>query len=635
MTSTTHERSLSENGGAPCQGASPPAAIAPLPPSRSLTEIKAGALARTDGAFPCREADGEEDVSERWAAITDRSIHYAVSRLTMGVSPAALAEAYFDWLIHLSASPGKQFQLMEKAIRKWSRLAHYVRACAQPFDGSKPCIEPLPHDKRFRGEAWGSFPYNVLHQAFLLQQQWWHNATTGIRGVSADHERQVAFVARQLLDVFSPANFLATNPELLARTQAEGGFNLVRGYSNFLEDWERTVNGRPPAGVEAFAPGKNLAITPGEVVFRNDLIELIQYAPATPSARPEPILIVPAWIMKYYIMDLSPRNSLVKYLVGQGFTVFMISWKNPGAEDRGVSFDDYRRLGVLAAVEAIQTIVPNAKIHAAGYCLGGTLLAIAASALARNGDSPFKSLSLFAAQVDFKEAGELTLFTGESQIAFLEDMMWEQGYLDSRQMAGAFEMLRSNDLVWSHAAHDYLMGERTPMFDLMAWNADGTRLPARMHSEYLRKLFLRNELAEGRYEVDGKPVALTDIRAPVFAVATESDHVAPWRSVYKLHLLLDTDLNFLLTNGGHNAGIVSEPGRDNRAFRVRVKTEQDLYLDPEAWLSATPSQEGSWWPEWTRWLEERSGDLAPPPPMGIPGAGPGPRVMAPGTYVLM
>ncbi len=602
---------------------------------RAIPALRAGQAAQPCVAVAASRADGEEDLSQRWADVTDRSIHYMMSRLTLGLSPAVLIEAYLDWLIHLSASPGKQLQLFEKAVRKSARLANYVVTCALRTDHTKRCIEPLPNDKRFQAAAWDTFPFNVIHQAFLLQQQWWHNATTGIGGVTVDHARQVEFAARQILDMFSPSNFILTNPEVLAKTEAEGGLNLVRGYWNFVEDWERTVNGRPPIGAEAFVVGENVAVTPGEIVYRNDLIELIQYAPSTPTVRPEPILIVPAWIMKYYIMDLRPQNSLVKYLVDQGFTVFMISWKNPDADDRDLGLEDYRRLGVLGAVETIRRIVPKSKIHAVGYCLGGTLLAIAAAALARNGDDPFRSLTLLAAQVDFKDAGELTIFTNESQVAFLEDMMWQQGYLDANQMAGAFQMLRSNDLVWSHIVHGYLMGEREPMFDLMAWNADATRLPARMHSEYLRKMFLRNELAEGRYEVDGKPVALTDIRAPVFSVATETDHVAPWRSVFKLNLLLDTELTFLLTNGGHNAGIVSEPGRKDRAFRIRTKTEEDLYLDPDAWLSAAAVEGGSWWPAWVRWLERHSGDRAAPPPMGAPGGGSRPAMKAPGTYVLM
>ena len=373
---------------------------------------------------------------------------------------------------------------------------------------------PLPQDRRFTGPAWQSPPYDFIYQAFLLNQQWWHNAMTGVRGVTKGHENMVAFATRQFLDVFSPSNSLFSNPEVLERTRREGGMNLVRGMQNFIEDAERAIGGRPPVGAEAFEPARDVAITPGKVVFRNRLIELIQYAPATGSVRPEPVLIIPAWIMKYYILDLSPQNSLVRYLVSRGYTVFMISWKNPGPEDRDLSMEDYRTQGVMAALDAVGAIVPRRPVHAVGYCLGGTLLAIAAAAMARDGDPRLRTISFFAAQSDFKEAGELTLFINESQLSFLEDMMWEQGFLDTKQMAGAFQILRSNDLVWSRMVHDYLMGERAPMSDLMAWNADATRMPYRMHSEYLRHLFLDNDLAEGRFprgrqarRADGSPRA--------------------------------------------------------------------------------------------------------------------------------
>jgi polyhydroxyalkanoate synthase len=349
--------------------------------------------------------------------------------------------------------------------------------------------------------------------------------------------------------------------------------------------------------------------------------------------KPEPVLIIPAWIMKYYILDLSPHNSLVRYLTEQGFTVFMISWKNPGPDDRDLSMEDYRNLGALAALDAVNAIVPARKVHAVGYCLGGTLLAIAAAAMARDRDERLATVSLFAAQADFTEAGELTLFINESQLSFLEDMMWEQGFLDTKQMAGAFQMLRSNDLIWSRAVRDYLMGERQPMTDLMAWNADATRMPYRMHTEYLRRLFLDNDLAEGRYQAGGKPVALTDIRVPLFAVGTELDHVAPWQSVYKFHLLTDTEITFLLTKGGHNAGIVSEPGHPHRHYRVSTQPSDGHYIDPAVWLAETPTTEGSWWPEWSRWLAAHSGESVAPPATGAPQAGYAAICDAPGSYV--
>jgi len=450
-----------------------------------------------------------------------------------------------------------------------------------------------------------------------------------VRGVTRQHEDVVAFAARQVLDMASPSNFVPTNPELLQRTLRMGGMNLVRGAQNLVEDWDRAIGGRRPVGCEAFAVGRDVACTPGRVVFHNRLVELIQYAPTTRRVRPEPVLVVPASIMKYYILDLSPGNSLVRHLVAQGFTVFMLSWANPGPESRDLGLDDYRALGVMDAIDAIGAAMPGRAIHAIGYCLGGTLLAIAAAAMARDGDARLRSLALLAAQVDFSEAGELMLFVNESQLTFLEDLMWEQGFLDARQMAGAFQMLRSSDLVWSRGVRHYLMGERGTLTDLMAWNADATRMPYRMHTEYLRHLFLDNDLAEGRFRGGGRPVALSNIRIPVFAVGTRRDHVAPWRSVHKIHLLADAEVTFVLADGGHNAGIVAPPGQAEDGYNVLARPEHAPYADPDTWLAEAPRREGSWWWELVRFLAARSGRPVAPPRLSSPGLGD-----APGTHEL-
>ena len=569
-----------------------------------------------------------------FADITDRSLHAATARLTAGVSPAALAQAYSDWAVHITFAPGKRIQLLHKAARKAVRFANYLQRFGTQGEQTEACIEPLPQDHRFADEAWRKWPFNFIYQGFLLQQQWWYNATTGIRGVSKQHEEVVAFASRQLLDMVAPSNFPLTNPTILLRTISTGGLNLAKGWQNFIEDADRAISGKRPVGAESFVVGRDVAKTPGKVVYRNRLIELIQYAPATATVRPEPILIVPAWIMKYYILDLSPHNSLVKYLTEQGFTVFMISWKNPGPDERDMGMEEYRTLGVMDALDAVNAIVPDRKVHAVGYCLGGTLMSIAAAAMARDGDERFATLTLFAAQADFTEAGEIMLLIDESQISFLEDMMWEQGFLDSRQMAGAFQMLRSNDLIWSRLVHDYLLGERETMTDLMAWNADATRMPYRMHSQYLRKLFLDNDLAEGRFLAGGKPISLTDIRTPIFAVGTERDHVAPWHSTYKINLQVETEVTYLLTKGGHNAGIVSEPGHAGRAFRLRTKMPGDRYLDPERFYEEASRRDGSWWPEWVSWLQSHSGAPTTPPAIGAPQSGYPQLAEAPGAYVL-
>ena len=509
----------------------------------------------------------------------------AMANAFASVSPQSALLAWLDWASHLAASPGKQSELAALALEQASALAGYLRECLMAGPGeARACVEPPARDRRFAAPEWRQWPFNLWHQAFLLNQRWWEGATRGVAGVDRHHENVAAFAARQWLDMFSPGNQLASNPVALKRTVEEGGANLLRGLAYLSDDIERRLAGRPPAGTEAFVPGRDVAITPGKVVLRNRLIELIQYAPTTGKVHPEPILIVPAWIMKYYILDLSPHNSLIKYLVDQGHTVFCISWKNPDAGDRDLGMDEYLDLGFRAALDAINAIVPKRKIHATGYCLGGTLLSIAAAAMARDGDERLASLSLFTAQTDFSEPGELALFIDESQVTLLEAQMQEKGYLRAEQMAGAFQMLRSYDLLWSKLVNVYLLGERRPMNDLMAWNADATRMPAKMHAQYLRRLFLDDDLSEGRYPVDGRPVSLGDIALPVFSVGTITDHVAPWRSVYKLHYLSPAEITFVLTSGGHNAGIVSEPGRPRRSFRIATRAAGGSYVPPDQWI---------------------------------------------------
>ena len=381
-----------------------------------------------------------------------------------------------------------------------------------------------------------------------------------------------------------------------------------------------------------FTVGGNIAAAPGKVVFRDVLMELIQYAPATATLSAEPVLIVPAWIMKYYILDLSSVNSLILWLVRRGRTVFVISWRNPGADLRDTSLEDYRVLGIMAAIDAVRAICDDAKIHATGYCLGGTLLSIAAATMARDGDDRLASLSLFAAQTDFTEVGELQLLITEDQLDVLSDIMQAQGYLDSAQMGGAFQIRRSNDLVWNAAIRDYLLGEHDAPNDLLAWNADGPRLPPRMHIEYLRRLFLHNDLAEGRFRVAGRRLTLNDMKLPMFVVGTERDQVARWRSVFKLHVLNHGELTFVLTSGGHNSGIISEPGHENRQFRIRVRKAGARTLTPDEWERDTVPREGSWWLAWGLWLDEHSsGPRGDPPPMGAPGLPP--ICDAPGPYV--
>lgn len=611
-------------------------AVTPPLPVRSGTLLApsttvAGAPASTQPRPPAKL---DESIGDEAFRALDRMREALTAQMTGGLSPTSLALAFIDWSIHLASAPGKCTELAVKAGRKASRLGAHIAAAGLAGD-AHTCIEPLPGDYRFAAEGWRKPPYNLWSQAFLLNQQWWHNVTHEVPGVTQHHEDVVSFAARQFLDMFSPSNIPFANPEVVGKAIQTGGQNFVHGFQNWLEDASRLATKQPPVGTETFIVGKDVAVTPGKVIYRNRLIELIQYSPATETVLAEPVLIVPAWIMKYYILDLSPQNSLIRYLVGQGHTVFCISWLNPTAGERDLTMDDYRQLGVMAALDAINAIVPDRKIHAAGYCLGGTLLSIAVAVMARTEHDRLASLTLLAAQTDFTEPGELALFIDDSQLHFLESMMWNKGYLSTDQMAGAFQLLRSNDLIWSRLVRDYLMGERTPMNDLMAWNADSTRMPYRMHAEYLEKLYLHNALAAGSFMVDGRAAALQNIRAPMFVVGTERDHVAPWRSVYKIHQLTDTDVTFVLTSGGHNAGIVSEPGRPGRHFRIALKYNADPCLGPDEWVSMAMQKTGSWWVDWCDWLAGHSSqERVRPPDMGAASKGYAPIADAPGTYVF-
>ncbi|MDQ0036883.1 polyhydroxyalkanoate synthase [Variovorax boronicumulans] len=544
----------------------------------------------------------------------DRFLHAAWGRFVGGMSPAALMLAWSDWAIHVATQPGRNAQI----------ALHQSAAPAQP----------QAHNPRLSADDWAQWPFSMYREAFETTGRRLLEMVRDVPGVDRHHEQLVAFVVRQWLEMVSPANILATNPQVLQRTAATGGANLAAGAAFGMEDFGRRAFGLPPAGAEAFRPGHEVAVTPGKVILRNELIELIQYAPTTPTVHSEPMLVVSAWIMKYYVLDLSPHNSLIRYLVDHGHTVFAVSWKNPGAADAQLGMDDYLRLGIHASLDAIEAVLLGRRVHAVGYCLGGTLMAIAAAAMARDHDDRLASLTLLAAQTDFSEPGDIGLFIDESQLAFLEDLMAHEGSLGAEQMAAAFQALRPGDLVWGPMARTWLLGERAPMTDLMAWNADGTRMPYRMHTDYLRSLFLDNALAEGRYLVGGQPVSLNDIDVPVFLLGTNTDHVAPWRSVYKFNLLCDTDVTFVLAKGGHNVGIVSEPGHPHRSYRVLRRAGNGAYVPPDSFLGTTRDLEGSWWPCLQQWLAARSGPRRRPPAMGAPRRGLLPLCDAPGSYVL-
>jgi len=562
-------------------------------------------------------------------AALDRSAMASLARLTGGLSPHAMIDAWSDWALHLARAPGRQLELIERAQANGTKLAQYTSAQMFGQPSEKP-FKPGPYDTRWSHEGWDKTPFALWQQGFLATQDWWHAATSELRGLRRQNADRTGFMMRQMLDTVSPSNLPFANPEILEKTQAAGGRNLIDGAAHYVDDaWHILAQEHRPVP-EDFALGKVLASTPGTVIYRNELMELIQYTPTTSEVQAEPVLIVPAWIMKYYILDLSPKNSFIRWLVGQGYTVFCISWRNPGAEHATLSLEDYRTHGIMQALEVINTILPGHKVHANGYCLGGTLLAIAAAAMARDYDDRLASVTLMAAQVDFAEAGELLLFLDESQVAFLEDMMWSQGYLDRPQMSGAFAAIRSEDLIWSRAVRRYYLGEPDLPTDVTVWVNDSTRMPAQMHSEYLRGIFLENRISAGRFAVEGKVIALKDIEVPIFVVGTESDHIAPWRSVYKTALFTDCDMQFLLTKGGHNGGILSEPGHRRRHYRIGHRPAGAHYRDPETWLAAHSPVEGSWWPEWAHWLTRHSSGPGTAPAIhpDYPAIAP-----APGTYI--
>ncbi|WP_310035221.1 PHA/PHB synthase family protein [Paraburkholderia graminis] len=534
----------------------------------------------------------------------DLAAHAAVAALTGGLSPASMMLAALDWALHIALSPGKGFDLAKQCALASCELAQRMQLAGTVDSRPVRALE----DPRFSADSWSRWPYWLYRDAFLQIQQWWEAATTAIPGVERHHEELVRFFARQWLDACSPSNYIATNPAVQTAAWRSGGLSFAVGMQHVLEDL-RELAGVPKndraSPSHAWLPGKQVAVTPGKVVWRNALCELIQYAPATETVAREPLLIVPSWIMKYYILDLQPHNSLIRYLVDAGYTVYAMSWRNPPEAFRDVGLDDYLQDGFFAALAQVRLRHAH-PVHAVGYCLGGTLLAMAAAALFRDGrGSELKTVTLLAAQTDFTEPGELGLFVDASELAALDALMWHQGYLDGRQMSSAFQLLNARDLIWSRMMSEYLLGRRSKPNDLMAWNADTTRLPYRMHSEYLTSLFLNNDLAEGRYRVDGRPVALSDIEAPMFVVGTERDHVSPWRSVYQLHLLTHNPVTFLLTAGGHNAGIVSEPGHAGRYYRCATRARGAPYRSRDNFLQTTPV-DGSWWLCWNRWLRDQS-----------------------------
>ncbi len=591
---------------------------------KRLSFVNTGVFARDQDAL--MNEPHEESPTER----LDRLLHVAAAPLTGGLSPVSLSLAWADWAWHLGVSPGRQMELAALA----------AQLGADTLLGNGNPAGAADEDPRFRHPDWEAWPFHLMRVGFRNAEAWWQ-AAARLPGMTPHHAELTHFMAQQWLGALTPANWLPGNPVVLHANLDKLGSPLRQGWLNWLEDMATPAGERAAAEREAhFKVGRDVAVTPGEVVMRNGLAELIRYTPQTKTVHPEPVLIVPSWIMKYYILDLSPHNSLVRWLVSQGHVVYMLSWKNPDAADHELTMDDYLQRGPLDALRAIAKLEPRQPVHAMGYCLGGTLMAIAAAALAGEGAiadrkrlATLETLTLLAAQVDFSEPGELGLFIDESQVAYLQEQNRERGYFPGEAMAGSFQFLHSRDLVWTRRMREYLMGEREQPSDLMAWNSDTTRMPARMHHEYLVSLYLHNALAMGTYRVgghEGRALSLADLHLPVFMVGTTRDHVSPWRSVYKLHHLCDAEISFALVSGGHNAGIVSEPGHAHRSYRLATRPARGAWIAADDWERQATEHEGSWWPAWQQWLAGHSSRRRAPARLPR-GASLG---AAPGEYVL-
>ena len=542
-----------------------------------------------------------------------------------------IAQAFFEAWAKLLADPLK---LAEAQMKLWQDYLALWQSSMLKLMGqsAQPVIEPAQGDRRFRHEDWQqNFLFDYMKQSYLIASKHLHGVLGHVEGLDEHTARKVDFYTRQYIDALAPTNFALTNPEVLRETVTSGGENLVKGLNNLLEDLERGGGEQVRVRMtdeNAFKLGVNIATTPGKVVFQNELMQLIQYAPATQEAYRRPLLIIPPWINKYYILDLRENNSFIKWAVGEGLTVFVISWVNPDQKLAGKRFDDYLTAGSLAALDAIERATGEHEVNTIGYCLGGTLLAATLGYLAARKDDRVTSGTFFASMIDFEQPGELEVFIDAKQIAALEKRMQERGYLEGAEMANTFNMLRSNDLIWSFVVNNYLLGRDPFPFDLLYWNSDSTRMPAAMHSYYLHNMYLKNLLKKpGGLTLAGAPIDLSKTHLPLYFASTVEDHIAPWRATYAGARLFPGPVRFLLGGSGHIAGIVNPPA----ANKYHYWTNPELPADPGEWLKGAHQHSGSWWPDWAEWIARHGGGKVP---ARIPGKG-GLKALedAPGAYV--
>jgi polyhydroxyalkanoate synthase subunit PhaC len=526
---------------------------------------------------------------------------------SQGMDPMAIGRAFMEMTARLMSDPAK---LMEAQFSLWQDYMNLWQSTAKRMMGQEadPVIAPAKDDRRFKDAAWqDNQVFDFVKQSYLLTARWLQSTVHDVEGLDDKTARKIDFYTRQFVDAMAPSNFVLTNPEVLRATMESRGENLVKGLQNLLDDLERGKGQLKirMTDLEAFETGKNIAVTPGKVVYQNDLIQLIQYTPTTKEVAKRPLLIIPPWINKYYILDLKPANSFVKWAVDQGHTVFVISWVNPDKKLAAKTFSDYLLEGPLAALDAIEQATGEKIANVVGYCLGGTLLACLLAYLDAKGDGDrIASATFLTTLVDFKEAGELTVFIDEEQLAALEEKMNERGYLEGAEMANTFNMLRANDLIWSFVINNYLLGKEPFPFDLLYWNSDSTRMPAAMHSFYLRNMYQNNLLSRpGGIELDGVPIDLGKVSIPAFILSTREDHIAPWKATYVATQLYSGPVRFVLAASGHIAGVVNPPAANKYSHWTNTKAKKHP-KNPDEWLANAEMKSGSWWPEWQQWIAD-------------------------------
>jgi polyhydroxyalkanoate synthase len=542
--------------------------------------------------------------------------------------PLGVSKASFEVWRSMLTHPDSLFSQQMQLASAWLGVA--TRAVTPAEQKQPAVIEPARNDSRFKHPAWTQNPmFDALKQGYLLATQAVLESVDRAPDVDDETKQRVKFFAKQFCDAMSPTNFPFLNPAVIEETIKSGGANLQRGLQNVLED-ARDNEGWPAlVDKSAFEVGRNVAASKGAVIYRNELIELIQYAPTTATVFERPLVITPPWINKFYILDLQPKNSFIKFATDHGFQTFVISWRNPGPEQRELGWDDYLELGPLAACRVASSLTGSPDVNLIGYCIGGTLTSMMLAYLARTGEQLVNAFTLFASMVDFSEAGEIKNFLSPQALAYIEEKMRERGVLEASEMAGTFNMLRANDLIWNVAVNRYLLGLDAPAFDLLFWNSDSTRLPAKMHSYYLRNMYVENNLVKpDALSFKGVPIDLREVHNDTYAVATIEDHIAPWRSAYKVTQNFSGDVRFRLGHSGHIAGIINSPSNAKGNFWEASRNPPT----PEEWLAIAQKHPGSWWPQWAEWLGERSGEQGPASEeLGSKRFSP--LAPAPGTYV--